>query len=256
MNLINIIKNLLNIQKKIDLKKLPSQGLFYKSDFQIIIKKANIEDINDYEKDFIKDNVGVIIYKVKKIVENNILLTNNYKFEDIKSIDIVFLFLEIVKFTKGKPIKVTYLNEEKNSQESVDFSSEYFNYYIISDKIMKKYNNELRCFEIDGYKFSLPTIGIENCLTKFLISKQNEKDSSKYNDYFYDFTYFLLNRREVEFDEIENLIQIFNFDIESDELRKINSILQIFTPMQKYSLIKNGKIIDINSRIDLEKIWK
>ena len=38
MNLLNLVKNLLNLQKKIDKKELPSQGLFYKDDFEIIIK--------------------------------------------------------------------------------------------------------------------------------------------------------------------------------------------------------------------------
>ena len=58
------------------------------------------------------------------------------------------------------------------------------------------------------------------------------------------------------FEEIENMIQIFNHDIEPEEFEKINNILKIFLPLQKYSLIRNGKVIDINSRIDLEKIWK
>jgi nucleoside-diphosphate-sugar epimerase len=38
MNLSNLIKNLLNLQKKVDTKLLPSQGLFYKEDFEIQVK--------------------------------------------------------------------------------------------------------------------------------------------------------------------------------------------------------------------------
>jgi len=45
MNLVNLLKGLLNLQKKIDIKILPSQGLFYKDDFEITIKKADVEDI-------------------------------------------------------------------------------------------------------------------------------------------------------------------------------------------------------------------
>ena len=140
--------------------------------------------------------------------------------------------------------------------DTVEFSSEYFNYFKLNDNLINDYNKELKCFEIDGYKFSLPTIGIENCLTNFLIFKHNNTESEKYNDYFYDFTYFLLDRKSISFEEIENMIQIFNHDIEPEEFEKINNILKIFLPLQKYSLIRNGKVIDINSRIDLEKIWK
>ena len=140
--------------------------------------------------------------------------------------------------------------------DTVEFSYEYFNYFKLNDNLINDYNKELKCFEIDGYKFSLPTIGIENCLTNFLIFKHNNTESEKYNDYFYDFTYFLLDRKSISFEEIENMIQIFNHDIEPEEFEKINNILKIFLPLQKYSLIRNGKVIDINSRIDLEKIWK
>jgi hypothetical protein len=58
------------------------------------------------------------------------------------------------------------------------------------------------------------------------------------------------------FQEIENLIEIFNFDMEEEEKIKVKNIIKTFEPLQKYSLIKNGKVIDINSKIDLEKIWK
>ncbi len=33
-------------------------------------------------------------------------------------------------------------------------------------------------------------------------------------------------------------------------------IIEEFSPIQKYSLFKNGKVIELNSKIDLEKIWR
>ena len=79
---------------------------FYKNDLQIFIKKADKKDISEYENEFKKDNLGIIIGKVKSVVEKNIILPNGYLFEDLKSIDIVFLFLEIVKLTKNKSINI------------------------------------------------------------------------------------------------------------------------------------------------------
>ena len=55
MNLGTILKSILNLQKKIDLTTLPSQGLFYKDDFEIFIKKADVGDIIEYEYDYQKD---------------------------------------------------------------------------------------------------------------------------------------------------------------------------------------------------------
>ena len=56
--------------------------------------------------------------------------------------------------------------------------------------------------------------------------------------------------------EIENLIQIFNYDMESDELEKTKAIIKLFSPLQRNSLKKNGKIVEMNSKINLEKIWR
>ena len=89
-----------------------------------------------------------------------------------------------------------------------------------------------------------------------MISKSNEPDAIRYNNYNYDFIYFLKNKRSVSFQEIENLIQIFNEDIEIEDRKKIRKLIKSFQPIQKYSLKKGDKVIEINSKIDLEKIWK
>ena len=104
MSLTSIIKGILNIQKKIDLKTLPSQGIFYNDGFEIYIKKANLEDIIEYEYDYDEEQLGSVISKIKKIVEKNITITSPNTYNNVKSIDIVFLFLEIVKFTNNKPM--------------------------------------------------------------------------------------------------------------------------------------------------------
>lgn len=256
MNIINsLLGGLLNSEKELNIKKLPSQGLFYKDDFRIYIKKANMEDIIRYENNFVK-NIGVIINKIKKVVENNIKLSGKYKYDDIKSIDIVYIFLEIVKFTNKHSISLSYYDEIKNEEKSIEFSSKYFNYFKINDELMSKYNKKEKCFEINNYKYSLPSIGIENSLTNYLTIKSYEPGAEKYNDYFYDFTYFLGDKNKLSIEEVDNLIQIFNFDIEKEELEKVKKIIEIFEPIQRYSLIDGDIQIELNSKIDLSKIWK
>jgi hypothetical protein len=254
MKLLRIIQGFFRLLKEIDKEKLPSRGFFYKNDLQIFIKKADKKDISEYENEFKKDNLGIIIGKVKSVVEKNIILPNGYLFEDLKSIDIVFLFLEIVKLTKNKSINIFYIHN--NKEKTIEFDSKNFNYSKIDDEIMKSYDEVGRNFKIDGYIFNLPSIGVENCLTQFLISKSNTKDVKRYANLFYDFTYFVSDKNFLTFNEIENLIEVFNTDIEEEELFKIRKILKTFTPLQKYSLIKDGIEIEINSKIDLENIWK
>lgn len=253
MNLCETLKTLFLSVKKLDKSSLPSQGLFYNDDFLIKIKKANADDIKVYESDFKKEDLVVIISKVKEIVEKNIILPNKYTFDDLKSIDIVFIFLEIVKFTKKRDILINYVDELKNKVEQISFDSKTFNYFDI-ENYKKYYNNINKSFDINGYSFTLPSIGVENCITYYLMMNSNS-DTDFENINFY-FSYFLAQKNFLTFDEVENLIQIFNFDIEDDERIKIEKIIASFIPLQKYSLIRDGREIDINSKIDLENIWK
>jgi hypothetical protein len=256
MNLVNLLKGLLNLQRKVDVKSLPSQGLFYNDDFEISIKKADIEDIIEYEHNYIKDDLGLVITKLKKVVEKNAIFSRGYSFNDLKSIDIVFLFLEVVRFTKGKAVSLTYFDDEKGKEINIEFSSSYFNYFRIDNDVMKNYNSETKEFLIEDFKFTLPSIGVENCLTNYLISKSEDSDVTKYSNYNYDFIYFLGNKKSITFSEIDNLIQIFNYDIEEPDSKKIRKLIKMFQPIQKYSLKRGDKVIEINSKIDLEKIWK
>lgn len=252
----NFLRSLINILPKkrvIDLKLLPSQGLFYKNDFKLAIKPASTKDIEDYEENYIKDDIGVTIYYIKKIVKENTIISSDYTYEYIKSIDMIFIFLEIVKITKGKSINLVYF--EDNKEVKIEFNSDNFNYFDLGN-LVQYYNYDNKCFEIDGYKYTLPSVGVESSLTNYLIVKTTGEDAEKYNDYFYDFTYFVGDKTNLKFTEIDNLLQIFNYDIEDNEIEKIHNILKLLAPIQRYSLIKNGKVIEITSKINLEKIWK
>lgn len=249
----SFVNKVLPNKRVIDLKLLPSQGLFYKDDFKISIKPASTKDIEDYEENYIKDDIGVTIYYIKKIVKENTIISSDYTYEYIKSIDMIFIFLEIVRITKGKSINLVYF--EDNKEVKIEFNSDNFNYFNLGD-LIQYYNYENKCFEIDGYKYTLPSVGVESSLTNYLIVKTSGEDAEKYNEYFYDFTYFVGDKTNLKFAEIDNLLQIFNFDIEDNEIEKIHNILKLLAPIQRYSLIKNGKVIEITSKINLEKIWK
>lgn len=257
MILLNFIRKIFRKNnKRLDNKFLPSQGLFYNDDFWISIKKVDIKEINDYESEYDNEDLGLILAKLKKIVRNNIYLSEGYSFEDIRSIDVVFIFLEIVGFTKGKPIGLEYFNDEIGLVDKINFSEKTFNYFKFENNLIDFWSSKEKCFIINGYKFTLPTIGLENTLTKYLIEKSKDEDATKYNEYNYNFTYFLGDRKYLTFDEIENIIQIFNFDMDEEEINKTDEIVKIFIPLQRYSLIKNGRVIEISSKINLQEIWK
>jgi len=256
MRLTDFIKRIFVKKKKVEIKNLPSQGLFYKDDFSISIKRVSVVEIAEYEKDYDREDLGLVLGRLKKIVENNIILSNGYSFRNIKSIDVIFIFLEIVRFTKNKPVQLEYFNDDIGAIDKINFDEKSFNYCRLDEDIMQYWDANEKCFVINGYKFSLPAIGIENSLTNFLISKSYDENASNYNDYSYNFTYFLGDREFLTFEEIENLIQIFNFDMEEDEVDKTDDLVKLFIPLQRYSLVKNNKVIEMSSKINLQEIWK
>ena len=37
---------------------------------------------------------------------------------------------------------------------------------------------------------------------------------------------------------------------------KLKEVIKTFLPLQRYSLKKDGRVVEMNSKINLEKIWK
>jgi len=255
MGLSALISQMLKGYRKIDVNKLPSQGLFYKDDFKLWIKKAEDEDIKNYERNYRK-SLESAIHRVKKIVKRNVVVAEGYSYRDIKSIDIIFLFFEIVQYTNKKDIIIKYFDDVEGTVNEAIINSEHFNYVKIPDNLMEKYDAVNKQFVIDGFKYSLPSIGIESSMVNFLIRKSILPENMSYQNYFYDFIYFLNDKTKITDDEMENLITIFNDDISEDDLEKIQNIILTFEKFWRYALKKDNQIISITNRVDLEKIWK
>jgi len=253
--IIDLISSIINGTKKVDIKKLPTQGYFYPQDFEIRLRKTKVEDIIDYEYNFKPDNVLEIIELIKKVVQKNIEFSKSYKFEDLKSVDIIFIFLELVKFTSKKPVKIHFFDESIKTMSNVEFDSLYFNYFDFN-QFNTSHNSELGVIEVDDYKFSMPSIGVENCVTNFLLKKIDDVNSQFYNEQNYDFLFFVGNKNHLSDEEIENLIIIFNQDLDEQEKIKVKSIIQRFQKLIGYSLIVNNRVIDLKSNLDLANIWK
>lgn len=246
-----LINSILKYKKEIKTRNLPSQGFFYKDDFKIYIEKASMDSIVEYQYSYKRDNIGNIISNIKNVVKKHTSFSKGYSFEHIKSIDIIYIFLEIVKFTNKKDILIPYVENLSGKEGNVKFSHETFNYFTFDVSLMKYYDADEAEFKIKGYRFSIPCIGVEDSLTKFL----SKKTDIVYNQYNYDFMYFLSGKSSLSDDEIDNLIQIFSFDIDDSERELIMNIIEKFKGMMNYSLRKGSDVIDINSTLDLENVW-
>lgn len=256
MSLFSILKDL-TINKGtilLDPKNLPSQGYFYHNDFWIRIKKAEIEDIIEYTHYFNAENPLLTIELIKEVVKRNCFVAKGYEFEYVRAIDIVYIFLEIVKITKSKKLFIVEENPISGIEYSIEISADNFNYFIPSNKF--QYNKEELCFEYKGFKFRFPSIGVEESIFKFTSNvAYNQETEWMSDDYNYDFSYFLGDKIVLTIDEVKNLLTIFKDDISEYDKATISEIIEYFRPMFKYSLKWENRVIPLDQRVGLKNIW-
>jgi hypothetical protein len=159
------------------------------------------------------------------------------------------LFLEIVKLTTEKEIFVI------NGEEKIKFCSDNFNYFEIEDKYMKIFDEENKEFVYDGFKYSPPTVGAESSIARFMYDMHKVNRLDEFSKSNYDFLYFLGGKTGLSNDEIENLITIFNDEMSDEDKETINSIIEEFRPLSKYTLKSKKGIIPLEG-IDLKHIWE
>ena len=233
----------------IDVTELPSMGMFYPQDFTITYKKATDDDISQYESKYIIDDYITILSIIKLVVNANIKLSNNYKFEQIKSIDMLYLFLSIVKYTKGKDISMSYDNTD------IIFNQENFKYFNIPLKYNNAYDSNTLEFVYDGFRYSLPSSGAEGSISRFISDMHRVGRLAEFENSSYDFMYFLGGRTQLNNNEIENLLSIFNDEMTPSDMNIISMLIKDFKGLTKYSLMYNNLIIPFDGS-GLGDIWK
>tara|TARA_X000000368_G_C22879814_1_gene644761 strand:+ start:77 stop:847 length:771 start_codon:yes stop_codon:yes gene_type:complete len=255
MNIFGIINKFKNKPKKINVKELPSRGFFYKDDFDIYITKCSKDYINQYKKNIDTTNISKILKRVTRVIIDHTSYSKGYSYKNIISIDLLFIFLEIVKHTNDKDIFLNHYDDIKKENIKIKLNEETFDYYQPNEKIMSHYNNKEKCFELNGYMVSSPTTGVEEDLTQFLNSISSIPGSEKFNGYNYNFLYVLGNKTSIEISELTNLIQIFSEDITKEEKNNLQKAIDKIMPIQKYKILYNGDSIPISAKLDLSVIF-
>lgn len=238
MSIFSILSSLKDRTKLIDLTKSITNGIFYPKDFTIKIKKASEIDIAYYKNNFQHDILSIINCMIK--IANNNTIINNGIFADIKALDLYYIFLEIVKFTLEKDIYVNL----GDVQIPIDDNYSYFDY--------SKYEFDINTkeFLMNGYKFSLPSMGIEDCLARYIFEKKEIK-----KEYKYSFVYFLGNKNYLSYNEIDNLMDLFNEDMSTEEHDKIEEIVSTFKSWNDIKLSHKGFELDLKYNLDLRNLF-
>jgi hypothetical protein len=250
----DILSNIVNNYKKIDIKELPTQGYFYPKDFTVSVKKASFEDTLEYNFNYVKDkngvpNLGVILFEVYKIIKRNADF-GRYTFEDLKCNDVLYIFFEIVKYTMNKEIMIPY-SDFFGLEAYIKFNSKNFNYFDF-DSLGYKYNEDTREFIYEDYRASIPSIGVQNCLVDYVYQKEVNGENTQLN---YDFLFFLGNRNFLSEDEMDNLIIIFNEDMEQKELDVTRDIVSKMAMAIPNTLKVGNILVNVDLKVDFENLF-
>lgn len=257
MNVLKFFKDILKKKEReiLNLNELPSRGLFYKDDMVITMSKCTVDDISLYEKIYNPADLMITLNLMRYIIKACLTFNKKYTYKDLKSADVVYIFFKIVKYTTDRGINIPFFDERISAVNSIEFGSESFNYFDYTP-YMDVYNKDKKELLLDGYSLSLPTVGAEESLIKFITHKSDEIDTDELVNYSYDFMYFLGNKSKLSFKEVDNLIIIFNSDLSDKEKSIVRNIVNKFNNMVSYSVKRDSDIIPIKHKIDLSNIWK
>lgn len=247
----NVLKSVFDHDKYVDinLSELPSRGQFYPDDLTIKIKQAEEEDIDKYHSRYIEGDFMSIFMGIKYVVKHNVKLPKNYMFENIISIDVLYIFLEIVKLTKNRDILISV------GDETVVFGPDSFKYFEFTENYLENFDDEHKEFVYDGFRYSPPTVGAESSISRFMYEMHRENRLEEFSDSSYDFLYFLGGKAGLKNEEIINLITIFNDELEDKDKKTISRIIEEFRPVSKYMIkTKKNGVVPLEN-LDLKNIW-
>ena len=150
----------------------------------------------------------------------------------------------------NKDIMIPY-SEFFGLETYIKFNNENFNYFDYNS-LGFEYNEDTREFMSDGYRASIPSIGVQNCLVDYVYQKEVDGENTKLN---YDFLFFLGNKNYLSESEMDNLITIFNEDLEEKELDKIRNIVTKLAMAIPNTLKMGNVIVNVDLKVDFENLF-
>lgn len=230
--------------KSINISKLPSQGYFYPMGLKLDIERGTKEDKEYYLNNLNNTNVLGFTEIVKNILKSRVNINlESFKFDSIKTIDIFYMFILFIEHTENRKIK---FNE-------IVFNSDNFIYFDF-EKYHENYDSTRREFKFNGWRFSLPSVGIESSLNRFSYEITIRGELEKYQNSNFNLIFFLGDRNSLTYEEIINIVEIME-DLYTDDLNYINEIVSKFTSVGVYLLISEGKDpVRVSSNM-VKEIW-
>lgn len=167
---------------------LPSQGIFYPTGTEILIRAANAAEIRHWstidEEDLLSldDALTHVVDKCTKIKFPD---GSMGKAKDIKEIDRFFIVFAIREFTfkKGEnQLNVTFKCKNCGKNDTRSISKEMLSYYNADPQLQARFDAETRCFVLklkstgEETKLYLPSLGVMAYIKGYLRRKSQQQE--------------------------------------------------------------------------------
>ena len=198
----------------IDIKSLPTRGLFYPVDTKIWVRAATGGEIKHWStmdpEDVINvdDILNYIVEKCCKIsMPGNDYIGGSWK--DLVDVDRLYILLAIRDFTW--PAGDNELKIPISETNEVTLLKDNINFVHFPDEIMKYYNEEERCFKLrfkNGkiINMYLTSLGVSNWLKSYVQQKQQSKEQFD-KDFLLYAPLLIRNHRKLSIRAYEQLVE-------------------------------------------------
>ena len=202
----------------LDVKSLPSKGMFYPEDTKIFVRAATGGEVKHWSTMNVEDIVNVdeilnyIIEKCCKIsIPGNEHMGGSWK--DLIDVDRLYILLAIRDFTW--PAGENELKIPISETENIVILKDNIDFIDFPDEIMKYYDEEGRCFRLkfkNGKVINmyLTTLGVASWLKSYVQQKQNSKEQFD-KDFLLYAPLLIENYRKLTTRAYEQLVETANY---------------------------------------------
>ncbi len=194
---------------QIQLEELPSSGLFYRPDMEILIRSASVEEIEHFSA-LELNNIYDITVEVIKLLSTCVDVRYSDKkgsYKDIRKPDMFYLLFMIrdKTFQNRNRLEVSFYDKETETEGIVEICRETMDFFEVDKEVEAFYDESRRCYyfptEFGDICLAPPTIGVYNAFFEFIRDRNNKQ--KKFNQSFLKIAPFMLYyRSSISIDEL------------------------------------------------------
>lgn len=216
--------------RPIRLEELPSGGLFYREDMEIMVKPAKTEEIEQYSSMDPANFYSVTEEMIRMVAACTKVRYSDGAgtYKDIRDVDRLYLIFYIrdLTFQNRHKLEIPYHDEEVGEEGMVEVCRDNFEMIVMDEEVEPYYSEDRRCFYFNSifgeYFLAPPTIGIQTSFFEYIKDKLKKK--RKLNMAMLKIIPFTLwDRNSIKIEEIEKLEVKFK-NLTPEEFTFLNQI--------------------------------